>query len=126
MNSFVEEHLLRLKTYFPSANAMPRPDGSAKISIQGFRLPPGWNSDETNVVFIAPVGYPMARPDCFWTSKELALASGAPPANSAINNNYGEPDPMRWFSFHASKWDPNRDDILTFTMLVRRRLSDAR
>ena len=120
------EHYEKLRTHFASAHLERRPDGSALVLIPDFALKPGWNKQQTTVVFIVPVGYPVAQPDTFWTDPDLRLANGGMPANSGINANYGGPSPRLWFSFHPSSWNPNLDDFLTYVKLIGRRLSEAR
>lgn len=97
-----------LRRAFSGAILDRRQDGSALVTIPDFRLPPGWNATSTTVLFIVPVGYPIARPDCFWTDPSLRLASGAQPASTQMNSNYGKPDPRLWFSFMPDRLSTNR------------------
>jgi len=97
-------------------------DGRRLITIPGFPLPSGWNATNTTIHFNVPVGYPMARPDTFWADETLRLASGATPANTNFNTNYGGAQPKLWFSYHPQSWNPNVDDLRTYVRVIRRRL----
>lgn len=124
--SIVDDHIARLRREFPQAQLVTRPDGSALVRIPDYPLPAGWNAPTTEIVFLVPVGYPMAQPDTFWASDTLRLSIGSMPANSQLNANYGGQKPLVWFSFHPSAWNPQLDDLYTYAKLVRRRLSEAR
>jgi hypothetical protein len=116
-----------LKVSFPNANLDRRADGSALVTIAAFDLPPGWNAQQTTVAFVVPVGYPIARPDCFWTDPVLRLASGTQPAGTQFNANYGGATPMLWFSYHLSSWNPNGgDNLRTYTRVIRTRFLEPR
>jgi len=127
MNSeILERHFERLKGLFAGAMLTQRPDGTALVRIRDFSLPAGWNPGRTDLVFLIPLGYPVARPDCFWVRADVRLATGAQPANSAINNAHGDPEPMLWFSFHPTTWNPNHDNLVTYVRIIERRLVDLR
>lgn len=115
-----------LQRFYPGAALHRRADGTGLIEIHEFPLPKGWNADLTTVYFVVPLGYPMARPDCFWTSVELRLVTGGVPANTGMNGGHGLPQEKLWFSYHPSTWNPNLDRLLTYAYLVRRRLEEAR
>lgn len=89
-------------------------------------LPAGWSKQQTGVAFVAPQGYPFAKPDCFWTDPDLRLANGNVPQNAQLNNPIpGLPDPLLWFSWHVEPWNPNRDDLVTWFTLIKRRLAQV-
>jgi hypothetical protein len=95
------------------------------VTIPEFPLPPGWSARATEVSFVVPLGYPVARPDTFWADADLRLQSGGFPANTNLNANYGGAAPRLWFSFHPSTWSPSRDSLLTFVRLILRRLQNT-
>jgi hypothetical protein len=116
-----------LRAAYPGAVVEPRPDGSFLIRLPEVPLPPGWSQPSVAITFVVPVGYPMARPDCFWADAGLRLGNGAGlPSNTAMNTTYGGSQPLLWFSYHASAWNPNQDTLLTYARVVRRRLSEVR
>ena len=117
---------LRRARYFAEGRIERRSDGSALITIPNVPLPDGWNVRTTDVCFVVPVGYPVARPDTFWADPDLRLGTTAMPANTALNANYGGPAPRLWFSFHPSHWNPSVDTLLTFAKLVQARLREVR
>ena len=101
-------------------------NGTGVVTIPDFPLPQGWNKQRTTVYFVVPVGYPMARPDTFWTDLDLKLSSGGPALNTGENNNHGLPQQLRWFSWHPATWNPNRDTLITYVGMIAKRLQDAR
>jgi hypothetical protein len=122
----IEQQFEVLKTNYKDATLQRLADGSYLISIPSIELPQGWNKRSTEVKFIAPVGYPLAQPDCFWTDLDLKLANGNPPQNTGSNPipNYG--GNHWWFSWHLGSWNPNVDNLLTYLNVIKRRLHDPR
>ena len=103
----------------------PLPDGTAMVSVPGVPLPPGWSQSGTTVRFIVPVGYPMAKPDCFWADPGLRLANGGQPASSGVNTlPHGQGNGL-WFSWHVGVWKAT-DTLLTYVRVVQNRLSQPR
>jgi hypothetical protein len=124
-----EEHLEVLKAQFPGSDAIRLPSGAYLVTVPGVKLPAGgWNKTETYVRFIAPVAYPQAKPDCFWADPELRLGTGGMPQSSNISAIPETNEQHLWFSWHtpAGGWDPNRDNLNTYTNVVRNRLKEVR
>lgn len=122
----LEEQFAQLKKEHGSATLDRRSDGTALVAIPGFPLPSGWNVPSVDVYFLVPLGYPVARPDCFWTDASLRLLGGSMPANTGSNSGHGLSSEKLWFSWHASTWNPSLDDLLTYSHLIRTRLRDVR
>lgn len=121
----LEEQFEILRTEFPRAGLERLPDGSNVVVIPGFPLPPGWSKTETELMFVAPVGYPFSRPDCFWTESDLRLAGGGVPKNTGTNPIPNQTSPHLWFSWHVAAWNPNSDNLLTYLHVIDRRFEDA-
>jgi hypothetical protein len=118
----IDDQFAKLKEKFQQSSLQNLPSGAALITVDNFRLPQGWSAPETTVRFIAPVGYPHAKPDCFWTAPGLRLASGALAQASADGNQIPETGQTGvWFSWHAGQWNPNRDTLLTYLNLIGNR-----
>lgn len=125
--TLLEEQLEVLRSQYPDVAVRHLPSGAALVVLPHVPLAEGWSKKSTAVSFLAPVGYPHAKPDCFWTDADLRLASGATPANTAGNpipeiNEGGH----LWFSWHTAQWNPNRDSLLTYVNVVKNRLRDIR
>ena len=124
----LQEYLQEFKSQ--SAEIQRRADGSYMISIRGVKLPNGWKPTEVTAFFIAPPGYPAARPDCFWVSPRVRLANGAIPQNAnegtQIPYDLTPQRPTTWFSWHLQQWDPNRDGLEQFYRAIVQRLNPAR
>ena len=131
----ISQQFLELQSYLQEfkhqgAEIQRRADGSYLITIKGVQLPAGWNPRQVDVLFVAPPGYPAARPDCFWVSPPVRLSNGAIPQNASE----GTPLPydvnparrLTWFSWHLQMWDPNRDRLEQFYRAILQRLNPAR
>lgn len=111
---------------FGAATLTRHGSGAAVVTVPDIELPPGWNKPRTTVYFIAPVGYPMAKPDCFWADPDLRLASGSMPASSGHNAGEGVPPGSVWFSWHANTWNANKDTLLGYLGMIVGRLREVR
>jgi hypothetical protein len=119
----LEQQFEALKAVYPTATLEPLSSGAALISIPDLPLPSGWSQPTTTVRFLAPVGYPLAKPDSFWASSDLRLLNGAMPqatTHSAIPEVNVSPQLM--FSWHLNQWNPNRDALLTYFRVIEQRL----
>lgn len=102
------------------------PDGSYLISIPAVPLRAGWSKESVTVKFIAPVGYPFAPPDCFWTDGDLRIKqSGAVPQSTGANPIPHKGGGFLWFSWHVSTWNPNVDNLVTYLRVIKRRLDSV-
>lgn len=123
----LETQVADIKRDFPGANTKALPSGAVLITVPNVPLPPGWSKGITTVMFIAPVGFPHAQPDCFWADYDLRLQSGAMPQNTALNAILEASINAVWFSWHLSHpWNPNRDTLATWFGVIRNRLRDVR
>ncbi|MGH6810783.1 MAG: E2/UBC family protein [Methylocella sp.] len=118
-------HYERFKVRYPNANLTNLQNGAALISVPSCRLPSGWSAQEVTLRFIAPNGYSVAAPDCFWVEPNLAINGRDLPKNSAINNQIPEAGILaHWFSWHVVQghWLPNQHDLLTWMSMCLMRL----
>jgi hypothetical protein len=116
----------KLVARFEQAVAQDVPGVGKVVTIPRVPLPAGWNKGETSVHFIAPEGYPFARPDCFWADEDLRLGSGAAPqASSTPNLIPGIGRSGLWFSWHLQEWNANRDDLLSWFAVIKNRFLKA-
>ena len=115
-----------LKVSYPAATLTKLPSGAAIIRIPNVPVPAGWSKTHVTVRFLAPVGYPMATPDCFWVDPDLRLGNGGMPQGSNMNPMPEVNEPLLWFSWHVGKWNPNRDNLVSYTKVIESRLKEAR
>jgi hypothetical protein len=121
--SLFDEQFEDLKKQYPNAEAKSDESGGMNIKIPDAILPPGWNKSQSNIFFKVPVGYPVAKPDCFWVDADVRLASGEAPQNSGFQPIPPESEPKLWFSWHADPWLPNRDTLRSYVGVILSRLS---
>ena len=125
--TLLEEQIEVLRSQYPDVAVRSLPSGAALVLLPNVLLPEGWSKNSTAIRFLVPVGYPHAKPDCFWADADLRLASGDTPANTGGTaipeiNEAGH----LWFSWHTARWNPNRDSLLTYVNVVKNRLRDTR
>lgn len=124
--SVTQNQLARLQKAFPGAELIPQSNGTTVVKVPDVPLPQGkWNGATTTIYFVAPVGYPMAPPDCFWADPNLRLSNGSIPQNTGEQTPPFGGEPKLWFSWHVSSWSPNRSDLLTYMRLIQERLNRA-
>lgn len=124
MSAVAELELQSLEARYGDVAVVPQPDGSVHVVVESVRLPPGWSQASSRIVFVLPVGYPAAQPDCFFAEESLRLASGALPQNAGIQQ-LGNATWL-WFSWHLTSWTPGRDNAVTFAHFIESRLANAR
>jgi hypothetical protein len=125
MTPVLEAHFARLKARYPGATLRDLPSGAALVTVPGFAVSSGWLATQIVLRFIAPNGYSVAAPDCFWAEPNLTLSGGRQPKNSQINNAIPEADMSgHWFSWHVEggRWSANCHDLLTWVSLCLDRL----
>lgn len=122
----VEQQFKVFQEYENKAILEKLPDGTHLITVADVPLPSGWSKTSTAVLFIAPVGYPVSCPDCFWTDPDLRLANGNLPQNTGQTPIPNHAAPHHWFSWHLASWNPNSDNLLTYFYVIKRRLQDPR
>jgi hypothetical protein len=123
--TLIDRHFKRLKERCPAATLLALPSGSALITIPREPLRSGWSAGEVRLRFIAPNGYVVAAPDCFWVEPLLTLNGGTVPKNSQHQNKIPETEiTAHWFSWHVEqgKWCANRHDLLAWYGLCQKRL----
>ena len=86
----IEQHFSRLKERYPAATLSPLAGGAALITVPKCPLRPEWSVPEATLRFIAPNGYSVASPDCFWVEPNLYLPNQTLPKNSGQNNQIPE------------------------------------
>lgn len=117
----LDDQLAVLQKSFPGATVTKADGVLALVKVPEVPLPPGWNRRTTTVYFVAPTGFPMAKPDCFWAQPDLRLFNEAMPQSSAFNVVPGLGAPHLWFSWHLQTWNPLTDTLITYVRVIRDR-----
>lgn len=128
--SRIEQDLDELKRKIgPEVSVRPLPSGARLIEVRNYRLPPGWDRERADIIFVAPPAFPAAQPDCFWVAPGgLRFGGGQTPQNSNDSNPIPElgTSPGTWFSWHLQEWDPNRHTLMSFFRIIEKRLNPPR
>jgi hypothetical protein len=125
--TLLTEQIDTLRAIYPDVRTQPLTSGATLIEIPNFRLPSGWRPETTTIRFLAPAGYPHARPDCFWTDSDVGLITGSPPQASG-NNPIPEANNIAsvWFSWHVAQWNPNQDSLVTYVRVIEARFNNPK
>jgi hypothetical protein len=118
-------HFARLKARYQDALLSLLSTGASLVTVPSFALPAGWPVPQVTLRFLAPNGYPVAAPDCFWVEPSLNLNGGGLPRNSQHNNAIpGANFAAHWFSWHVEqgKWSANDHDLMTWLGMCHVRL----
>ena len=134
MNPIIAQQLEALKGTYNGcpvdAASSPMPNGAYLVTIQNVPLPVGWNRQAATILFVIPPGYPAAQPDCFWVEPGgLRLQNGGTPQASNDANPIPGETAFRnttWFSWHLQSWNPNKDSLVTYFQVIKKRLDPAR
>lgn len=120
----LERQIQQLKELYASSTAERLGSGATLITVPGVSLPEGWAAESVTVRFIAPIGYPFAAPDCFWTEASLRLkAHQNLPQASNLQQIPEVGASALWFSWHVSAWNPSRDSLITYLYAIKRRFA---
>lgn len=131
MHPQIEAQFQELRGRFADLRYWDLADGSTLFEVprQPLRPAGAWNKQETAILFAAPLGYPQARPDCFWADDDLRLSGGAMPTNTGLQSIPNAPPEIGqrlWFSWHVTSWDLQKDTLSTYVEVIRQRLKEAR
>jgi hypothetical protein len=121
----LEAQIELIKSLYPEAQFRKLPSGAGLITVPSVALPSGWSKAATSVRMLVPLGYPLAKPDCFWADSDLRLRNSGMPQASGFNAIPEVPEPGLWFSWHVAQWNPNRDTLLTYLRVVEDRFKKA-
>jgi len=124
--TIAQEQCDELAKKFPGTTCVLSPDGSYLITVPDVILPEGWTPRKTTVRFVAPVGFPASKPDCFWADLNLKLDGGRNPQNTGQTPLPYGPNPLLWFSWHVQRWSPNSDSLTTYFRVIENRFHELR
>lgn len=105
-------------------------NGGAGIIVPAYILVAGWSKAQTALMVLVPPGYATTPPDNFYTDVDLTLVSGAKPANTSENLQFGR----RWrqFSYHLERgtWHPTATvdqghNLITYFIGIEKRLAEV-
>ncbi len=107
----VSRHVQRLGQVYPTTVA----EDSSWVRIEEFRLPPGWEPRQTELLIKIPPNYPLVPPGLspahgIFLPYRLRYRGGL----VRDFHTHGElPDGSAWFCYLDLKWNHARDDLFT-------------
>lgn len=115
------EHDLRQLSY---AYAVAIDDDCKTIIIKDFNLPPGYNRGQVPVMLILPKRYPEKAPGIgdarVFVPDDLSY-KGREPKDF---HPYSGPDGWAWWCYEWIKWNPCRDNLVTFFEMLRAHMTN--
>ena len=116
-----EEFLERLGFEYEVASE----GGLTAVVIKQWRLPPGYEPHEVDLLVRLPPGFPDAQPDMYWCDPPVRLAgSGSYPQAADLFETYLGRTWQR-FSRHLppGAWQPGSDSLESYLALIRTQLA---
>jgi hypothetical protein len=93
------------------------------IVLRAFRLPPGFDRTQSDLLLRLSAGYPDVAPDMWWFDPPIRRTDNQPiPATQVIERHVGR-SWQRWSRhFVAGQWRSGIDGLESFLALIRREL----
>jgi hypothetical protein len=113
------EALGELEREFSEVDAVQDGEGGLLVAVGAIETLGVWVPDPLTVEFRLLFNYPHAAIYPFYTTPELALASGAQPPQ-AIQRVRWRGRPMTQISLQSPNWSPQHDSALSKVKQVRR------
>jgi hypothetical protein len=90
------------------------------VVIKDWPLPPGYQTEEADLLLRLPPGFPDAQPDMWWMDPPVARSSGSYPEAANLFEVYLGRNWQR-FSRHLNPgaWQPGRDSLASYLALIR-------
>jgi hypothetical protein len=125
--SDIAEGIQRLRVYWPQSHAVEGERGHHLIVVPSVVPARGYDKSICTVLFIAPAGFPAARPWKFWTDAEIRLANNSFPRMTTWGcdlADYGWPQwkDLQLWHWKLQMWNPNTDTLFTFMNVIKERL----
>ena len=124
----LESDIQELKTEGWVITVEPNPVNLNQLFVifQDYPLPIGWNSKTTQLLIITDISYPNSKLDMFWVEPDIRLI----PENKMPTAGCIETYPVlnkkgqQWlrFSWHIQRWNPAKDNLLTYLSTINDRL----
>lgn len=89
------------------------------VVLADYELPSGFDTSRVDLLLRLSTDFPDVKPDMFWVSPPIRLASGAlAPASSTMESHLGRT--WQRFSRHLrpDQWRPGVDDLRTWLAMI--------
>ena len=94
----------------------------AEVILRDVPLPTGYSAAKVDILIKVPPTYPDASPDMFWARPPLALAGGAQPQATSIENIGGESWQRYSWHLQPNMWHAGTSRLRDFVRAVLARL----
>lgn len=94
--------------------------GMTCVVIKAWRLPPGYSSEESDLLVRLPSGFPDVAPDMWWFAPAVKLANGATVQATEMTENHVGRTWQRWSRhFQAGQWRSGVDGLESYLALIQ-------
>jgi hypothetical protein len=119
--NLLEEHLKGLSHFFKSVEFS---DDYLVAIVRGFRMPPGWNRSEVDVLIEIPDDYPFAVPGVDGRIYlPLGLLFRGQKPSDYHDEQLSRPG-FAWWCYERISWKSEEDDLIRLMEMLRTDLSD--
>jgi len=102
-------------------------DDYGSILIRNFNLPPGYNFQSTRVLIYLPDDYPESPPgvgsSSVYVPTNLRYRGKVP---DDFHEKIGPSNEWAWWCYEWIKWDPCKDNLITFFELLRAHMTNPK
>lgn len=95
--------------------------GFTNLILKDFRLPTGFDREQTDLLVRLPAGFPDTPPDMFWVDPEIRIAkTGAVPAAANVTETIVNRQWQRFSRhFFGAGWRPGIDSLQSWVLCIR-------
>ena len=79
-----------------------------------------WSTDKADLLVITHPSYPNPKMDMFLVDPAITLKNGTVPKATSSATKFGKT--WQQFSWHVNKWNPAKDNLVTYLDVVNDRL----
>jgi Prokaryotic E2 family E len=108
------------------AHVVQADQGMVCVTFPGWRLPPGLNVAQADVLVRLAPGYPDVAPDMWWVSPEIRRADGTVVPGTEVREHHLGREWQRWSRhFQPGQWQSGIDGLESYLALVRAEFATA-
>ncbi len=93
------------------------------VVFEGYRLPPGYDREEADLLLRLSAGFPDVQPDMWWFDPAIRLKDGRAVKATDVTEHHLGRTWQRWSRhFNAGQWRSGVDSLESYLALIRREL----
>lgn len=93
------------------------------VVLQDYRLPPGYDHDQVDLLLRLKPGFPDVQPDMWWLNPAICLKDGRAVEATNVTEHHVGRTWQRWSRhFNAGQWRSGTDSLESYLALIGREL----